>query len=189
MFGADEEAFAVGENDFHFDDVIGGGAINRSVGAAGIIGDHAAEGGARAGGDVGAEAEAMRTKKMVQLIEDYAGADAHGALCQVEIGNIMVVTCEVDDQAFADCAANQTCAGTAGDDWEARLGGGDDGCTGLLAATGKGYGDRLDLVNRGVSGVKLPGQIVERDGTVRVRQDGLLLGRSHVANLGYGRGL
>ena len=111
--GADLMNGAVGHHQLLRDHVVRGRAVNRDARAGRIVRDHAADGGARAGGDVRAETKSVRLEKGVELIEDNAGAGADGARFEIQIGDLAVVAREFDDQSVADRAAGQTGARAA----------------------------------------------------------------------------
>src|SRR5947209_1518115 len=102
---------AVRQNNFGRKNVIGSRAVDRNVRTGRIVCDHAADGGARAGRDVGAETKSVRLEKRIQLIEHHTGADADAAIVDVEIVDLAIVTRKIDDQSFADRIADQAGAG------------------------------------------------------------------------------
>src|SRR5581483_3580299 len=155
--------------------------------AAGVVGDYAADRRARTGRHVGAETESVRPEKLVELIEHHAGADAHGALLEIEFGDRLVMPAEIDDEPFADRAADEPGAGAAGNDRDAAFTGRLDDGTDLLRVTRERNGRRFDLVMRSVGGVKLPRDIVESYFAIRRRERRNLLRRSHRALSPYRR--
>ena len=99
--------------------VVGGGAVNRSVGAGRIARDHPAEGGARRGGDIGAKPQSMRRELGVELIEHHPRPHPHRPTLRIEIGYALIVAREVDHQPTAECAAREPGAGAARCDLDA----------------------------------------------------------------------
>ena len=159
--------------------MIGGQAVEGDMRAGGIIGDHAAQSGARTGGHVRPETKTVRFEKVVELVQDHAGADANGAAFKVQRGDLAVVPREINHHARADRAAGQSRARPARDDLQPRVRRGADDGGGLRNIAREGDSDRLDLVERGVGRVKLPCEIVEGDITISGGKSGDLLGRSH----------
>ncbi len=156
----DLNSSAVGQNDFGRNDMIGSGPVNWNTCAGRIVRDHAADGRARAGRNVGTETKPVRFEKRVYLIEHNAGADTDAAIVDVEIVDLAIVAREIDDQSFADGVPDQAGAGPARSDGNVFIGRGFDDCTRFLRAGGKGYSERLNLINGSVSGVKLASEII-----------------------------
>src|SRR5438046_6163932 len=104
--------------------MIGSGAVDRNARPGRIVCDHAADGGARAGRNVGAETKSVRIEKRIQLIEHDTGADADAAILDVEIDDLAIVAREIDDQSFANRVPDQAGAGAARCDGNVILGGG-----------------------------------------------------------------
>src|SRR5207237_8008235 len=94
---------SVRQNNFGRKNMIGSGAVDRNARTGRIICDHAADGGARAGRDVGAETKSVRIKKRIQLIEHNTGADADAAIVDVEVVDLAIVARDIDDQSLAKC--------------------------------------------------------------------------------------
>src|SRR5438552_18487956 len=141
--------------------MIGSGAVDRNARPGRIVCDHAADGGARAGRDVGAETKSVRIKKRIQLIEHGTGADADAGIVDVEIVDLAIVAREIDDQSLANRVPDQAGAGAARCDGNVILGSGFDNGARFLRAGWEGDTEWLDLVNRSVGSVKLAGEIVE----------------------------
>jgi hypothetical protein len=93
---------------------------------------------------------------MIQMIEHDTGSHTNSAAFQIEIGDLPIVTREIDHQTFADCPADQPGPRAARNDGDAGVRGGFDDRAGLAFRLGKGNGKRLDLIDRSVGGVKLP---------------------------------
>jgi hypothetical protein len=70
---------------------------------------------------------------------------------------------EIDHQALPDRAPRQSRARAPASDRQTGLHSGVNEHAGLADAAGKGHGDRLELIDRGVGRVKLAREIVERD--------------------------
>src|SRR6266446_10856140 len=141
---------SIDKNDLGRNDMVRGRAVNWDVCAGGIVRDHPAEGGAGTGRHVWAETKSVRLEKRIQLIEHDTGADAHGAIFDVELGDLAIVPRKIDNQSFADRVADQTCACAARDNRNACVGRCTNNGRGLLRAFGKGRANRLDLINRSI---------------------------------------
>src|SRR5947207_13364827 len=141
---------AVRQNNFGRKNMIGSRAVDRNARTGRIICDHAADGGARAGRDVGAETKSVRSKKRIQLIEHDTGADADAAIVDVEIVDLAIVAREIDDQSFANRISDETCYGAARSVGNIFIGSGFDDCAGLLGADWKSAGEQHDLVKGSV---------------------------------------
>ena len=102
----------------------------------------------------------MRLEKRIELVEHDAGADANAAIVDAEIVDRAIVTREIDDQSFADRVPDQAGTGPAWSDRNVFIGGGFDDRARFLAAGWKGDAKRLDLINRGVGGVKLASEVI-----------------------------
>ena len=118
-------------------------------------------------------------QKLIELIQDHAGADADDAAFLVEIQNLPVVPSEIHDQPFANRAAAQARARAARNHRHARHQRRLDDVRRLLHRFGKRHRLRHDLVGRGVRGKKLKREIVKRDLAVRGVQRCHLLGGKH----------
>ena len=68
----------------------------------GIVGHHAADGGAAGGRNIRRETQAQRSELSIQLIENHAGLDARPALFRVHFEDAVEVLRDVDLQALAD---------------------------------------------------------------------------------------
>jgi hypothetical protein len=126
-----------------------------------IICDHAPDGGARTGRDVRPKTKAVRFEKGVELIEDNAGSYAHRAFFNVETFDFSIVARKIDDQPFADGIADQACTGPARGDGNIFVGCRPNDRARFGSSGRKRNSERLNLINRRVRRVKLPGQIIE----------------------------
>jgi len=123
MLRADGRDAAVGKHHLEGNDVFGGCAVNRRPGARGIVGDHAAEGGPGACGNVRPEAVTRGLEKRVELIENHPGLHADRALLEVEVPDPAVVADEIHDEPIAHRAAGKPRARAARRDRHAGFGG------------------------------------------------------------------
>ena len=82
--------------------VVDGLAIEHAARAAGIVGHHAADGGAAGGGDIGRKAQPERRKLRVQFVQHDARLHAHPALFGIHFEQAAVIFRSIDLQPFAD---------------------------------------------------------------------------------------
>src|SRR5213082_2199749 len=143
------------------DHVIGCCAVNRATRTGGIVGDHSAQRGARAGCYIRSETKIVRLQEIVELVQHDAGADADAALFKIKTGDLPVVTREFNDQSFADGVPDETCTRASRSNRYARIGCGANDCARLPRIFWKCHTERLDLINGSVSRIKLSRQIVE----------------------------
>ena len=162
MRGTDLVNGSVRQDQFLGHNMIRRRAVNRNPRPGGIIRDHAADGGARAGGDVRAETKPVRVEEPVQLIEHDPRSSANGACLEIQISDLAVVAREFDNQSVADGAARKSATGAARSDGNVCVGRGHDYGAGLPGATRKRHGGRFQLIKRCVSGVELARQVVKR---------------------------
>ena len=151
----------VGQDDVLFEDVIDGLPVEHGTGTGGVVGHHAAHGGAAGGGDIGREPHPVRLEGRVQLVEDDAGLDARPALGDVDLEQPVEILRRIDDQAAADglpglrgAAASQR-HGTAMP--PADLHGADE----IVARRDDHDAERLDLVDAGIGRVQAARNRVE----------------------------
>src|SRR5438045_3088432 len=121
----------------------------------------------------------MRPEESVELVQNDSGPNSHGASLEVEIRNEAQMPRKINDHSFADCASRQPRPGSARCHGQARMRGCLDDGTGLPHRSRKGNAHRLDLINRGVGRIELPGKIIEGDVTISSGERRLLLGGSH----------
>src|SRR5262249_53378339 len=82
---------AVGEHDVELEDVIDGFAVQDRPGAARIVRDHAAEGGATRRGDVWREAKPVDLELRVQLVEDDARLDPGRQVADADVDDAVEI--------------------------------------------------------------------------------------------------
>ena len=137
---------AVGHHHFQRKHVVPRAAIEWRMRSGGIVGDHAAEGGARAGGDIRTEPPAVRPQKVIQLIQYHPRSDAHGAPFQIQFADLAVMPGEINDQTVAQGAAGQTAARAPRNDRPSLRRGALDGFRRFAGRFGKSHPDWRDLV-------------------------------------------
>ena len=131
--------------------------------AGGVVGDHAADGGAAGGGNVGREAQAQWRQLRVQLIQHDARLDAHPALFRVHFEHAVEVFRDVDLQAGRRSPARLRRAAAAQGDRTAEAPADLERAQNVLAMPGDHHAQRLDLVDAGVGGIERAGDGVEAD--------------------------
>src|SRR6202045_3046826 len=82
--------------------VLAGIAVAERSRPAGIVGDHAADGGARGGRDVDGEPQSVRLEPAVELVEHDARLDDATAPRNVELNDVIEVFRAVDDERAID---------------------------------------------------------------------------------------
>jgi len=97
----------------------------------------------------------------VELIQNHAGTDTDRSFLEVEIADLMVVPCQFNDESVPKGASRQAGAGTPWCDRQIELMGGTQNRGGFGDGPGKRHGAGLHLVDRGVRGVELPGDVVK----------------------------
>ncbi len=166
--------------------VLGGGAIDRGVGAGGIARDHAAQGGPRTGGHVRTKTKPERFEERVELVQHHARPDLHRPRFAIELADAVVVPGKIHHHPVAQRAARQTGARAAGGHGQSGFRRRADDGAGLPAIPGKRDRRRFNLVDRGVGGIKLAREVIEGDGTVGCRQRRQLLGWGHRTGIRLG---
>src|SRR5437899_5790464 len=107
MFRPNLDNGTIGQNDFEFLDVIRRRSIIGGVGSARIIRNHSAEGRTRARRDIRAKAESVRTKKLIELIQDDTRSNSNRPAFEIEIGDQPQMAREIDHDAFTNGTADE----------------------------------------------------------------------------------
>ena len=108
---------AVGERRAHCQRIVAHGAVAQRTAAAGIVAGHAADGGARRGGDIDRKPQPVFFQLAVQVVEHDAGFDHAGSRLDIERQDLVEVLGDVDDNAAVDrLAALRGAAAARGDD-------------------------------------------------------------------------
>ena len=154
---------SIGEHDGLFEHVVDGFSVKHAAGAGGIVGHHAADGGAAGGGDIGGETQAVGRELRVQFVEDDAGLDARPALLGVHFENAVVVFRNIDADAFADGLAGLRGAAAAHRDGAAKAATDFEDGKDVFARFWNDDAERFDLINAGVGGIERAGNLVEAD--------------------------
>ncbi len=143
--------------------VIDGLAVQHAARAAGIVGHHAADGGAAGGGNIRREAQAQRRELRVQLIEHDARLDARPALLRVHFEHAVVIFRGIDLNAFADRLPGLRRAAAAHGDGTAEAPADLDDADDILARLRNHDAQRPDLIDAGVGRIERARDRVEAD--------------------------
>ena len=138
-------------------------AVAQRARAAGIVADHAADGGARGGGDVDRKPQAVRLEPAVEFVEHDAGLDHAAAAGDVELDHLVEIFRAVDDQRRVDGLAALRGAAAARRDRHAFLPRDRNRPTGFLDRARRDHAHRHDLIVRRVGGVAAAAEAVEQD--------------------------
>ncbi len=136
-------------------------AVAQRARAAGIVADHAADGGARGGRDVDREPQPVRTELPVELIEHDAGLDHAAPRRDVELQDMVEIFRAVDHQRLVDGLAGLRGAAAARQHADALLARQRQRVFGFLDRLRGDHAERHDLVVRGVGGVAAAREGVE----------------------------
>ena len=93
---------SIGEDGVLLQHMIDGLAVNERPRSAGIIGHHAAQGGAAGCRDIGSEAQAVLLDCCVQLVEHDARFHTSPTLCRIDLQKAIEILRGVDLQARTD---------------------------------------------------------------------------------------
>ena len=143
------------------DHVVAHGAVAHGAATAGIVAGHAADGGARGGGNIDREPEPVGFKLPVEIVEHDAGLHRAAGALDVEIEDAGEVFRAVHHQRLADRLTGLRGAAAARQHADA-VGAGKLNCPlGLLHGARHHHADRHDLVMRGVGGIAPAREAVE----------------------------
>ena len=114
---AEVQQLAVGQRRLHRQRVVAHGAVSQRTSAAGIVAGHAADGGARCGGDIDRKPQPVLFELPVEVVQHDARLDHARAVLDVERKDAVQVFREIDDDAVIDgLAALRGSAAARGDD-------------------------------------------------------------------------
>ena len=133
--------------------VLAGVAVAQRARAAGIVADHAADGGARGGGDVDRKPQPVRAQPAIELVEHDAGFDRAAPAGHVERQHMVEMARAVDDQRGIHGLAGLRGAAAARQHAHAFLARERERVLGLFDRARRDHADRHDLVVRGVGGI------------------------------------
>ena len=154
---------AVGQRRIHRQRVVAHGAVAQRTAAAGIVAGHAADGGARGGGDVDRKPQPVLFELAVEVVEHDAGLDHADAVFDVEREDAVQVLGKVDDDPVVDgLAALRGAAAARGDD-PALVPGDRKRPQRLVHGPGDHHAQGHDLVERGVGRVAAAVEGVEEN--------------------------
>ena len=160
---AEMQARAVRQRRVHRQRVVAHGAVAQRTAAAGIVAGHAADGGARGGGDVDRKPQPVFFELAVEVVEHDAGLDHAGAVFDVEREEAIQVFGEVDDNSLVDgLAALRRPAAARGDD-QALVPGNRKRPQRLVHGPGNHHAEGQNLVERGIGRVAAAVEGVEEN--------------------------
>ena len=128
-------------------------AVAQRTRAAGIVAHHAADGGARGGGDVDRKPQPVRAQPAIELVEHDAGLDRAALAGDVERQHMIEIFRAVDDQRGIHGLAGLRGAGAARQHAHALLARERERMLGLFHRARRDHADRHDLIVRRVGGV------------------------------------
>ena len=143
------------------DHVVAHGAVAHRAAAAGIVAGHAADGGARGGGDIDREPQPVRLELAVEIVEHDAGLDRAARALDVEIEDAGEIFRAIHHQRFADGLPGLRGAAAARQHAGAFGAGNPYRPFGFFYRARGDHADRHDLVMRGVGGIAAAGEAVE----------------------------
>ena len=162
---------SVAQGDVQIEHVVNRLAVQHRSGAAGVVADHAADGGAVGGRDVRREAQPVGEQPGVQLVEHDARFDPRPALVGVHLEDAVEVLGRVELQPGADRLTGLRGAAAARRDRDAVAARDRDGADDVLARADDDDAGRIDLIDAGVGRVQRSGDGVEADFAVEgIRQ-------------------
>ena len=163
-FAAGElEAGAVGEHDRDGVDHVDGLAVEAGMGAAGVVADAAADGGAVGGGGIDRVVQPVLAGGLVEFAEHEAGLDAGRAGVGVDLGDAVHPAGEVEHDGVVHALAGEAGAGAAGEDGDAAGAGHVDGGRNIGGAAGEDDRDRFHLVEGRIGGEEQARGSVDQD--------------------------
>ena len=154
---------AVGKQHGLLQNVIDGLAVKHAARAAGIVGHHAADGGAAGRGDIGREAQPQRSQLRVQLVQHHARFHARPALRRIHFEQAVVIFRSVDLNPFADRLSRLRRAAAAHRDGAAKAPADLDDANNVFARLRNHHAQRPDLIDAGVGRIERPRNRVETD--------------------------
>ena len=152
---------AVRQHDVELEDVIDRLAVQDRAGAARVVRDHAADGGAAGRRDVGREPQPVRPQLRVQVVEDDARLDPRRAIGQADVDDLVEVLRGVELQSRADRLARLRRAAPARGDRAGVTRRDLDGTDDVFAGARHHDAERFDLVDAGVGGIERPRHAIE----------------------------
>ena len=154
---------AVGQRRIHRQRIVAHGAVAQRTAAAGIVAGHAADGGARGGGDVDRKPQPVLLELAVEVVEHDAGFDHAGPAFNIKREEAVQVLGKVDDYAIVDgLAALRGAAAARGND-HALVPGDRKRPQRLVHGPGNHHAEGQDLVERGIGRVAAAVEGVEEN--------------------------
>lgn len=147
-------------------------APGHRVRAARVVPDHAAEGAAAVGGGVGAEAQSVRGRGLLEAVEDDTGLDDGRARLGVERDDPVHVTGEVEDDSGAGRLSRDRRAAAAWHDRHAVVPAHGQGGRHVVGVARADHAERDPAVVGRVHGGQRPRRHVEGDLAAHLRREG-----------------
>jgi len=160
---AEMQRYAGGERRVDRQRIVAHGAVSQRAPAAGIVAGHAADGGARGGGDVDRKPQAVFPELTVEIVEHDSRLDHAGSALRVERDDAVEMFGEVDDDAVIDGLAALRGAAAARRDGPPGVAGNRQRPQRLVDAARHHHAGRHDLVERGIGGVAAAVERIEQD--------------------------
>ena len=145
---------AVAEEDFDFENVVAGGAVDEGVGAAGIITCHAADHAAAGGGGLGSEHETVGFEVLGEFVANDTGLEAYPFFIDVELDNVCPVLRYIDHDSLSDDLSGKGGSGGTRDKGDILLVGERNEFSSVGDIVGNADGDGKLAVDGGVGGIE-----------------------------------
>ena len=136
-------------------------AVTQRASAAGIVADHAADGGARRGRNIDREPQAGGFQLPIELVEHDARLDRAAPAGDVEIQHTVEIVRAIDHQPVVDRLPGLRGAAAARRHRHPFRAANPNGAFGFLYGARRHHAERHDLVVRGIGGIAPTGEGVE----------------------------
>ena len=164
--GAEMRLRSVGEDRVDRQHVLARIAVAQRARAAGIVAGHAADGGARGGGDIDRKPQAVRLQGAVEIVEHDAGLDHAAASRDVELQHAVEIFRAIQDQRMIDRLPALRGAAAARQHGDALFLRDRYRAIGFLDRSGRDHADRHHLIMRGIGGIAAAGERSKRTSPV-----------------------
>ena len=172
---------AVGQGGIHRECVVAHGAVAQRAPTARIIAGHAADGGARGGGDIDRKPQAVLLELPVEVVEHDARLDDANAVGNVERDDTVEMFGDIDDNAVIDGLATLRGSAAARGDSSVLVAGDRQRPQRLIHGTGNHDPRRHDLIERRVGRIAAAVERIEqhfaRDLAAQPRGKGVVFSR------------
>src|ERR1700694_160698 len=170
---AEMQQGAVGKGGVHRARVVAHGAVAQRTPAAGIVARHAADGGARGGGNSDRKPQAMLFELPVEIVEHDPRFDHAGTILNVERDDAVQVFREIYDDAVIDGLAALRSPAAARRDDPAVVPGDGEHLQRFVHGSGDHDAERHDLVKRSVGRIAAAAKGVEKNVAGGIRPEPL----------------